>query len=291
VNLEAKLRADGGPGVELCGVDVRVFTATDAARLREIIYRERVVVLRDQTRLAPADYIAFSRLLGTPQIYPIDSYHHPDHPELYISSNLRFDGKRYGVARTGAYWHTDCCFLREPVSFTMLAMDLLPRSRRDTLFVDMAEVWRSLPEALASRLRGRAAFHGPNGRYKVREVDVGKPLGELIAEIAKLSPDVPHPVVIEHPVTGERALYVNEGFTTRLTGLDADESRALLDQLFAFTCSADRVRTHTWKLGDVVLWDNRLVIHRSGGVADDEDYIVFRISIFDGLPFYAQGAS
>lgn len=107
---------------------------------------------------------------------------------------------------------------------------------------------------------------------------------ELIDEIARLSPDVRHPAVIAHPATGERALYVNEGFTTRIDGLASEDSRALLGELFAL--AHQRAQTHTWRPGDVVIWDNRLVLHRSGAVPQDEEYVVFRISIFDGLPFY-----
>lgn len=281
-------RTDGGPGVEIAGLDIRQIGDADARFLKDLVYRDRVVVLRGDTAPAPADFIAFARRLGAPQVYPIDSYHHPEHPELYISSNISKNGKRYGVARTGYYWHTDCCFLSEPVSLTMLAMEVLPAGPRETLFIDMVEVLDALPPALRGRLEQRAAWHGPNGRYKVREADVGKPLHELLDEIGRLSPDVRHPCVIAHPATGERALYVNEGFTTRVEGLSPEDSRDLLAAVFAFTRESHRIRAHLWQPGDIVLWDNRTVVHRSGAVPSAEDYVVFRISIFDGLPFYAK---
>lgn len=282
--MRIETRTDG-PGIEITGADLRQPPAELARRVQESLYAQRVVVIRNQ-ELAPSEYLAWSRMLGRPQVYPIDVYNHPEYPEIYVSSNLKVDGKRFGVARTGYYWHTDCSFLTEPVSFTMLYLPVQPKSRRETLFVDMTRVLRDLDPALRDKIASRWAIHGPNGRYKIREQDVGKPMHELLDEVDAAFPKVRHPCTIKHPVTGVDALYVNDGFTVGIEGLSDTEARPALKALFSRMHEPERVEAHVWRPGDVLIWDNRQVIHRSGAAPQDEEYVVLRISIFDGLPFY-----
>ncbi|ATB37756.1 dioxygenase [Cystobacter fuscus] len=276
-----------GVGALVDKVDVRRFGNEEARELREnVLYRRRFILFRGQ-KLSTTEYIDFARKLGTPQVYLQDNYHHPEHPEIFISSNVSINSRKMGVSRTGYYWHTDCSFQQQPLSLTMLYPRILPEGRRETLFIDMPSVLERLPMGLRQRLEGRDAWHGGNGRYKVREEDIGKPLHELIEAEARLAPPVRHPSIIQHPLTQERSLYVNEGFTQRIDGYAADESSALLADVFAFIARPEHVITHEWEEGDILVWDNRTLLHRSGASPRHEAQMIYRIGLYDGHPFYS----
>jgi len=275
-----------GAGALVQGADVRKLGGEELRALREgVLYRRRFILFRGQS-LSTTEYIDFARKFGTPQVYLQENYHHPEHPEIFISSNISVNGKKLGVARTGYYWHTDCSFQQTPLSLTMLYPQILPKGRRETLFIDMHTVLERLPPGLRRRLEGHNALHGGNGRYKVREEDVGKPLHELIEAESRIAPPARHPVIIQHAVTGEKSLYVNEGFTLGIEGYTADESRALLSDTLAFIARPEHVITHEWQEGDILVWDNRTLLHRSGASPLHEPQMIYRIGIYDGHPFY-----
>ncbi len=98
-------------GAEIHGLDVTQLTpeSPEIDVIRDAIYRHKLLVIRGQ-KLDENSYIAFTRKVGTPQIYFQSNYHHPDHPEIFVSSNIKESGRKVGVARTGNYWHTDCSF-------------------------------------------------------------------------------------------------------------------------------------------------------------------------------------
>lgn len=278
--------AINGSGAIVQGVDVRGLGAEALQQLRErVLYRNRFILFRGQS-LSNPEYIEFARKFGTPQVYLQDNYHHPEHPEIFVSSNISVNGRKLGVARTGYYWHTDCSFQQTPLSLTMLYPRILPQGRRETLFIDMRSVLQRMPAGLRERLEGRGAWHGGNGRYKVREEDVGRPLHELIETEAEMAPPVRHPIVIRHGVTDEPVLYVNEGFTLRIDGAAAHESTSLLADVFAFIARPEHVIPHEWQEGDILLWDNRTLLHRSGASPTHEPQMIYRIGIYDGHPFY-----
>lgn len=284
--------ADHAPplGVEIRGLDVRTLDGHGAAELAELIRREKLVVLRDQP-LTEAEFVAFARNLGQPVPYFQEHYRHPDHPEIFVSASALLDGKKIGVRGTGCFWHSDYSFRAEPLAMTMIRPVLLPKRPRQTWFVDMARVLRELPAPLAAIARERRAFHDAADYYKVQPWDRDKAICELVAEFHAIAPGAWHPMVIEHPTTGAEALFVSRGFTRAVEGMAHEEGRAFLAQLFAF-CERDaNVHRHTWAIDDLLVWDNRCLIHRAGPAeggaagAADGGSISFRISVQDGLPF------
>src|SRR5262249_49848328 len=142
---------------------------------------------------------------------------------------------------------------------------VLPQTRRETWFVNMAEIYDELPAGLRSVVEGRTAQHDPVMRYKVGQADVDANLdvGEIIENGRKAFPAPDHPCVITHPVTKRRILYMNEGFTTAINGLPYEDSQAALKEILAFIRQPEHVRIHSWELGDIIIWDNRMLIHRS----------------------------
>ena len=281
-----KAPAEGAIGAEFLDFDVKSATPEAAAAIRKLVYRHKLVVFRNQ-RLSKTEYIAFARILGTPQIYLQKNYHHPDHPEIFVSSNVPENGRKVGVSGTGRYWHSDYQFHEEPLPMTMLYPQVLPTSARETYYIDMERAYETLPPTLAAWVVGNRAVHDAKWRYKVTATDVDRALIDILAEVAKLVPPVSHPAVIQHPVTGKRALYVSSGFTAGLEGLSEKTNKEVMAQLFAFIERPQHVHVHRWQDGDILLWDNRTLIHRASDTPAGEQSSSYRIGIYDGLPFYS----
>lgn len=279
----------GAIGAEVLGFDAKKINTADAARIRDLVYRHKLVVLRAQD-VSEEEYIAFARVLGTPQIYFQHNYHHPDYPEIFVSTNILKDGKKIGVSGTGKYWHTDCSFQEAPLSFTTLSPRIFPKSVRQTFYIDMENVYNRLPVHLKHFVDTHTAVHEAKWRYKVRPEDVDKSITELLNEFEKSAPAVTHPAVIVHPVTGKRILYINEGFTTCFEGVGLEECRPILRELFDFIERPEHIHHHVYEDGDLLVWDNRPLLHKSSGVPNGEKNLNYRIGVYDHLPFYRQPA-
>ena len=257
----------------------------DLAALRELVWREKLVVLVGQA-FENAEYVAFARRLGHVRPYFQTNYHHPDHPEIFVSSNVPENGRKVGVAGTGRMWHSDYSMFDDPLSMTMVAPRIVPRGPRKTLFIDMTRVLRELPDELRRPLEGRRTFHEATWYYKIQPHDVDRAIIELVEEFRKLSPGTWHPAVIQHPFTGERMLYASSGFTTKVEGMSLEEGEAFLKRLFAFAEEERFIHGQDWRAGDVLLWDNRFFVHHASTASPGEASKSYRISLNDGLPFY-----
>jgi taurine dioxygenase len=272
-------------GAEVREVDLRTIDAAAARAIKSAVHQHALLRLKDQ-QMTIREYVEFGRKLGTHMPYSDPRYHHPEHPEIFVSSNVK--GRTMGMARSGYFWHTDQSFKPKPQPLTVLFPQLLPPAKRETLFVNMADTYDRLPPALRTLLEGRTAKHDPVLRYKVgqADVDANLDLGELIAKGRAAFPAPTHPCVITHPVTKRKILYMNEGFTTSIDGLTYEESQASLKELFAFIERPEHVQAHSWVLGELIIWDNRTLIHRAGYMAPGDTQTIFRLNIDDGLPFY-----
>ncbi|MEQ1638821.1 MAG: TauD/TfdA family dioxygenase [Methylococcales bacterium] len=283
--VEAK---PGKIGAEIRGLDVNSLTgqSPELWMIRNLIYKNKLVVLRDQ-ELDEDRYVAFTRKFGRPQRYFQPQYHHPKYPEIFVSSNVPDEnGKKIGVSGTGKYWHTDCQFEKNPLSFTSVYPLIFPKMSRETSYIDMVEMYKKLPADLKSYVDGATFIHGGQLRYKVQAEDIDKSLRELLDRINEQVPPVAHPAVIEHPVTGEKCLYVSSGFTTKRIGLSYEENQQLMKALFDFIEQKEHIHTHYWEEGDLIIWDNRSVIHKASGVQPGETSKMYRVGIYDDLPFY-----
>ncbi|NJA07150.1 TauD/TfdA dioxygenase family protein [Methylomonas sp. MED-D] len=286
--LEINEAKQGKIGAEIIGLDVNSLSenAPELALIRQLIYKNKLVVLRGQ-ELNAERYVAFTRKLGRPQVYFQPQYHHPDHPEVFVSSNvIEADGKKLGVSGTGRYWHTDCAFEKHPLSFTSIYPLVFPKSARETSYIDMAAVYSKLPDELRSYVETATAVHEGKMRYKVQASDIDKSLAELLDRIHNEVPPVNHPAVIQHPVTGEKILYISSGFTTKLAGLSYEENERVMQALFDFAEKPEHIHTHYWEEGDLIIWDNRPLVHKASSIQPGEKSKSYRIGIYDDLPFY-----
>jgi taurine dioxygenase len=274
-------------GCSVHGIDATSLTKDQLASLRDLLYRQRLIVLKNQS-LSEAQYCDFARAFANPVPYLQDNYHHPDHPLIFVSSNVK-DGRQMGVPRTGGYWHSDTSFETAPKVITMLMPKVLPAEHaRSTRFIDMSEVFAALPAATQARLANAKLKHSGRWRYKIRPENAGYDIHEILEAIDAFAPPVQHPAVITHPHTGEKILYANRGFTIGVADTSLDESAALLKEIFDFAEGPQFVKEVRWSMGDVIIWDNRFLQHTSGrNSGAEEPTMMFRITGCDAYPLCA----
>lgn len=281
--------AKGQIGGIVTGVDVTKLShdAPELEEIRQAIYRNKLVVIKGQNLgEQPGEYVEFTRKLGTPQVYFQENYHHPDFPEVFVSSNINKEGEKVGVAGTGKYWHTDCQFEKKPLSFTSIIPVVIPKTVRATYYIDMHKVYENLPADLKALVENATLIHGGNNRYKVQPCDIDKSIQQLIDYMNEIVPPVEHPAVIEHPVNGDKILYMSSGFTMKIKGLTYEENEKAMKALFDFIEQEKHIHTHSWDAGDLIIWDNRYLLHMSSSIPAGEKSKSYRIGIYDNHPFY-----
>jgi len=240
-------------GAEIRGVDlVRPLDDDDFAAIRRALVDHGVIVLRDQD-LPPDRHVAYTARFGAPDIHPLDQFHLPGHPEVLVLSNrLKPDGTPVGLQDAGRYWHTDVSFQAEPALGSLLYAVEIPPTGGDTLFASQHAAWDALPAALREKLRGKRAFHGLNRETAPKFTD---------AQLARVVP-VPHPIARTHPESGRIALYAGR-FALFIEGMDETESHDMLAFLYDHAGREEFQYRHVWHQGDLVMWDNRSVLHHA----------------------------
>jgi len=254
--------APGAPtlGAEIIGVDLRAIGDTAFAAIHRAWIDHQVLLFRGQ-HLTDLDLIAFSRRFGDLDHAPIQENGQRianGFPEIYVVSNVIENGVAIGSLGYGeAVWHTDMSYLAAPPKASMLYALEIPPSGGDTSFVDMYAAFEALPEPLRQRAMGLRVKH--DGTYNsggyVR-------LGVTPTDDPRASPGAVHPLVCRHPESGRRGLYLGRRRNAYLIGLELAESEALLDALWQHATLAENAWTHRWRVGDLVLWDNRCTMHR-----------------------------
>lgn len=280
-----EIRAFEGPlGAEVIGLDLtQPLADDDFSRIHRAHLDHHVLVFRDQ-RITPAQQIAFSRRFGPLQIHVLHQFALPAHPEVLIVSNIVESGKPIGLGDAGHFWHSDLSYKEKPSLCSLLHAQVLPSEGGDTLFANMHLAWDTLPAHLRRAVEGLRAEHTYLARYaELQSRNPWRP--NLSAEqIAQVKPVV-HPVVRTHPETGRKALFVSEHFTTRIVDIPENESRALLDELFAHSVRAEHLYRHQWRDHDLVFWDNRSLMHLAAGTPDHLHRKLYRTTIEGDAPF------
>nr|WP_198982031.1 TauD/TfdA family dioxygenase [Herbaspirillum sp. ASV7] len=258
---QIEIRPFGGPlGAEIIGLDLnQEVSDAELARIRSAFVAHGVVVFRDQ-RITPEQHIAFSRRFGPLQVHVQNRFHLAGYPELLVVSNVIEDGKPIGLVDAGADWHSDLSYLPRPSMGALLHSQELPAELGDTLYANTANAWDTLPAALKTLLADKRAVHSYVYRNeRLRKLAPWRPA--LTQKQIDEVPPVEHPVVITHPESGRKILFVSEGFTSHIVGIPRDESDALLKELHQHITRPDNVYTHKWQPHDMVFWDNRSTQH------------------------------
>jgi taurine dioxygenase len=274
---------DAPLGAEIVGLDLsQPLAASELARVRGALLDHLVVVFRD-ARITPAEHIAFTRSFGTLQIHVLRQFQLPGHPEMLVVSNVIENGKPIGLGDAGRDWHSDLSYKARPSMGSLLHLQEMPASGGDTEFANMYAAYETLPPAERGALEGRRATHSYVYRYeRLRRAENWRP-PLTAAQIAEV-PEVDHPAVRTHPETGRKALYVNEGFTSKVIGLPERESSDLLALVFAHSVRPGNVYTHKWRPHDLVFWDNRTTIHYAPGVKPPLRRTLYRTTVEGDIP-------
>ena len=274
----------GAVGAEIIGLDLaKPVNAEDFSRIHRAHLDHHVLVFRDQ-RISPEQQISFSRRFGELQIHVLKQFLLAGHPEILIVSNIIENGQHIGLGDAGKFWHSDLSYKELPSLGSMLHAQELPSEGGDTLFADMHKAWDAVPDALRKVVEGRSAAHSYTARYAETKFE-GNWRPTLTAEQLAQVKEVIHPVVRTHPENGRRALFVSEGFTTRIVGLPDDESRDVLQQLYALSVLEQNLYRHQWQPHDLVFWDNRSLIHLATGCPSHLRRKLYRTTIQGDAPF------
>lgn len=251
----------GGLGARVTGVDLsKDLAAGLGAKLQAAIDTHALLVLPAQD-IDRGRLVAFSRLFGPLLRHYVTEYLVGDHPEIMVLSNNYENGKRLGAPNNGIYWHSDQIFRKRPVSLTLLYGHEVPAQGGDTLFADMRAIYNALPEPTQMRIAGRRAIHSFQTSYDKNYIEAEP----LTAERRRANPDVDHPVVRVHPHNGVKSLFLDPDSTTRILDLPDAESAAILSQAFAYLDQPRYLYSHAWQPRDLVVWDNRCLLHKATG--------------------------
>ena len=247
-------------GAEVRGIDLKNLNDRDFAVLYRAWLDHLVVLIRGQ-ELTDDDLIAFSGRFGALEWAPVQETGRrfvEGHPEIYVVSNVVENGVPIGSLGAGeAAWHTDMSYLDDPPKASMLYAIEVPAAGGTTYFCSMYRAYEALPATLKGRIAGLALKH--DGTYNsggyLRQ-------GIRATDDPTSSPGTYHPLVCTHPETKRRLLYLGRRRNAYIGGLSLAESEALLDQLWQYATEDEHAWHNDWRVGDLVLWDNRCTMHR-----------------------------
>jgi len=229
-------------------------------------------------KLSAREFFWFARRFGPPEPHVVDQFHHLEHADILILSNVVRDGEPTGLADAGTYFHTDYSYLEMPARATLLYSIEVPGSGGDTLFANQYAAYDDLPGAMKKRLEGLVAMHHYGNRDDLEETSrtAASPLTEEQKGRLRW---VRHPVARRHPVTGRTALYAVSGSSFGVEGMPEGEARALLDELKRHATLAKYQYRLTYGVGDVVIWDNASLLHSATLIDPQDARTLWRVTI------------
>lgn len=263
LSLKIEVVPSGGVcGAELRGVDAsRPLSSEAKAAVKQALFQHGVIYLRNQT-LTDAQLVAFGRVFGDLHAYPVTEYEKPAGlpPEVELISNILVNGKPIGALGSGeAVWHSDMSMFDVPASFTYLYAEQVPPVGGNTRFANLYAAYDALPDDLKRKIEGRKSIHDiayiADGRVR--------PPYKPVTDKSK-GPGAHHPIVRTHPESGRKALYLGRKGYGYIFGYPVPESDTLLDALWEHMTSPRFVWEHAWRVGDLLIWDNRGVAHSRG---------------------------
>jgi taurine dioxygenase len=266
-----QLRKLGSFGLEADAI------SPDFNEVWQAFFVAQVLVFRSQ-KFTPGGFLSFAKQFGRPEPHVIDQFHHPEHPDILILSNVEKDGKPTGLADAGTYFHTDYSYLDVPARATTLYSIQVPSKGGDTLFADQYAAYEDLPSNMKRRIDGLVALHHYGNRD---DVDKGSRTvaSVLTEEQEEKMAWVRHPVARRHPITGRTALYAVSGSSFGIEGMPEDEAIDLLDELKRHATQEKYQLRLKYGVGDVVIWDNASLLHSATLTDPADPRTLWRITI------------
>jgi taurine dioxygenase len=246
-------------GAEVIGVDLsRPVDDEIRSRLNQAFLDHSVVAMRNQT-LSATQFLEAIKLFGDIFLQHNPRFAVPECPQIhYISNQDRLEDGRVYIPGEG--YHTDHSNAAKPPKATALCAVKLPRRGGDTQFVNMYESYDALPEEMKRRIERLRARHVYQSKYCDRKLPRLAGEGREIASVSVI-----HPIVRTHPETGRKAIYINPIRIEGIIGMPEREALPLLDGLLEHATQEKFQYRHKWRVGDVVIWDNRCLMHKANG--------------------------
>lgn len=260
-------------GAEIDGVDLaQPLGNQQFQEIHDALMDNLVVFFRDQ-RITVEQHIAFGRRFGQPIVHPAASSSIAGHPEIRVVKS----DENTEIA-TGEVWHSDLsCQPEPPMGSILYITEVPPDGGGDTAFANMYRAYETLPPRMKAHIDGLTAIHDGGHVYTQPTYD---------ARVDRELPRAEHPVVRTHPVTGKKGLFVDRGFTTRILGLTADESAAILEYLLRHIELPEFQCRFSWRANSIALWDNRCAQHRAIYDYHPHRRYGHRVTIRGDRPFY-----
>ena len=248
-------------GAEVTGLDLSKEVGEEAFAIVHRAWLEHLVLRFRGQSLDDPRLLAFSRRFGEldpPGPNPYGRPYLPEHPEMNVISNIREDGVPIGGLGDGeAVWHADMTYVEQPPMGAMLYALEVPPSGGDTFWANLYRAYETLPGDLKAAIEGRRAVHDATynsaGERRKGYGEVSDP---------RQAPGARHSLVRVHPQTGRKCLFLGRRRNSYIEGLALEESEALLDRLWAHATQERFTFRQQWRVGDLVLWDNRCTLHR-----------------------------
>ena len=253
-------------GAEIGGVDLGDLSNRQFDETHRALAEHGAIFFRDQ-RLSPEQHLEFGRRFGELHVHPA-APHEPGHPELMV---IKADEN--SKRANGEGWHSDVSCDEEPPMGSILYIKECPPAGGDTLFASMYAAYDALSDRMKAYLEGLRAVHDGEENYRGTYANFG----------VKDKPSYPravHPVIRTHPVTGRKGLYLNTARMEGVLGMDRDEADALIAELMGRATHPRYEHRHAWRAGDLVIWDNRTVLHKANGdVPPGERRYLYRVMV------------
>jgi taurine dioxygenase len=266
-------------GAEAVGIDLtRPISAETKAALNQAFVDHSVLVVRDQS-MAPAQLLGAVELFGQLFHQHNTRFAIPDCPEIHYISNQDSlpDGKRY---IPGEGWHTDHSNDTRPPKATVLHAVTLPDRGGDTQFANMAAAYTGLPAAMQDRIAGLMGIHVYQNSHSTRKL-----MALSDANKERVPNAVLHPIVRTHPENGRKSIYINPIRIEGILGMDHKEALPLLDDLLEHATQPAFQYRHEWRPGDLVMWDNRCLLHKANGDYDmNQTRYLYRVMLQGSVP-------
>lgn len=266
-------------GADIVGVQLADISDENFAAIYEVWLGAGVLRFRDQ-ELDDDTLKAFSSRFGELEYAPhgnVAAAQLAEIPNPYVAtiSNIVENGQPIGgLSNLETSWHTDMSYIEQPPTASLLYAVEVPASGGDTTFCCMRSAWRELPPSLRERCATMQIKHD------AAHDSIGKMRrGHSPFDDAKEAPGVLHPVFIKHPETDDRALYLGRRKFAYIDGLALDESEALLDKIWQHVAKPTHCWTQQWRVGDLVIWDNRIVMHQRASFADSQRRLMRRTQV------------
>lgn len=251
-----------------------------------LLHRYRVLVIPEAC-VSPDNLVGFSRRFGPLEIHSRFDNTLPTHREIFCVGNVERNGMKASFNRGVEQWHADSSYRSVPSDASLFYGEIVPPEGAETMFADATAAYRALDADMKRNIDGLYAVHSLETLrlWGARHNPDRKP-GD--ASRSAGFPPVRQPLVRIHPATGSKSLYVCPAVISHVEGMTADESTALIDTLIAHTTQPRFVYSHHWHQGDLVMWDNRAVLH-TASLFDHTRYerLMYRTTVAGNAPLLA----